>query len=78
MLSLDHHAIDGFPQPHLRILPENAPDLAPRVDVRAVKLVGPSIAREVSVLQLRNRALSSAALNMKRFLLEGGRARTAS
>ena len=60
------------------ILPENAPDLAPRVDVRAVKLVGPSIAREVSVLQLRNRALSSAALNMKRFLLEGGRARTAS
>ncbi len=57
------------------VLPENAPELAPRVDVRAVNMVGPSISREVSVLQLRNRALSSAALNMKRILLEAGRAR---
>jgi DNA-binding transcriptional LysR family regulator len=51
------------------VLPQNSRLLSPRVDVVTVDLIDPPITRDVSVLELRQRALSPAAARMKEFLL---------
>lgn len=57
------------------VLPENARQLAPLVDVKVMELVEPAISRDVSVLQHRQRALSPVAQKMKEYLLEAERER---
>lgn len=57
------------------VLPENARLLAPMVDVKVMELVEPAIAREVSVLQHRQRALSPVAQKMKEYLISAQRGR---
>jgi DNA-binding transcriptional LysR family regulator len=57
------------------VLPENARQLAPLVDVKVMELVDPAISRDVSVLQHRQRVLSPVAQKMKEYLLEAERER---
>lgn len=52
------------------ILPSNTVLLAPKVDVVAVTLVDPTVERCVSVLQHRQRAQSTAAAAMKKFIMD--------
>lgn len=52
------------------ILPSNTIQLAPKVDVVAVELIEPTVARCVSIIQHRQRAQSTAAATMKMFIME--------
>jgi DNA-binding transcriptional LysR family regulator len=52
------------------ILPENSRQLTTAVNVKAILLADPVISRDISLLQLRQRMLSPAALRMKETLIE--------
>ena len=57
----------------MAILPENSRQLTTAVNVKAILLADPVISRDISLLQLRQRMLSPAALRMKETLIESVR-----
>jgi LysR family carnitine catabolism transcriptional activator len=59
------------------VLPENSRQLATAVNIKAINLVDPTVSREISVLQQRQRMLSPAASRMKEFFLEAVRQKPA-